>query len=140
MKYSPLLCAPGSDQPADADIVGSGQEQEHRRPFQPEDMHRIRDRRQPHHRARWRMGGLHPYARPTRRLISRSTDLYMVSWDGQARLQLTHSKNSESRPRFSPDGKYLAFIRARRSGQRLGQVERPEDEEARCGVLNRSGG
>ena len=32
----------------------------------------------------------------------------MVDWDGSARIQLTHTEDSsESKPRFSPDGKYL---------------------------------
>ncbi len=42
-----------------------------------------------------------------------SSDLFMVSWDGSTRIQLTQSDGSESRPRFSPDGKYLAFLTAR---------------------------
>ncbi len=43
-----------------------------------------------------------------------STDLFMVSWDGSERLQLTHTpRESESHPRFSPDGRFLAFLASR---------------------------
>ena len=49
------------------------------------------------------------------------------------RVQLTSSKDSESRPRWSPDGKYLAFTTSRGD----------EDEKkkgAQVWLLNRSGG
>ncbi|MDJ0759309.1 MAG: S9 family peptidase [Woeseiaceae bacterium] len=46
-----------------------------------------------------------------------SSDLFMVRWDGSERLQLTHTpRESESRPRFSPDGRFLAFLASRGSG------------------------
>jgi dipeptidyl aminopeptidase/acylaminoacyl peptidase len=69
---------------------------------------------------------------------SRSTDLYMVSWDGDEALQLTHSKASESHPRFSPDGKYLAFISARGGGGE-GAAKDPKTKD-QVWVLNRLGG
>ena len=117
-------------------ISVSGEEQAHRR-FQPEDMHRIRDVGD---LAIAPDGGWIAYTvRETDQDADRrSTDLYMVSWDGQARLQLTHSKNSESRPRFSPDGKYLAFIRAR-GGDDSGKSKDPKTKK-QVWVLNRSGG
>src|SRR5689334_14508207 len=36
-------------------------------------------------------------------------NLWMTSWDGSRTLRLTSDKASESSPRFSPDGRYLAF-------------------------------
>jgi dipeptidyl aminopeptidase/acylaminoacyl peptidase len=40
--------------------------------------------------------------------------VWMTSWDGARTIQLTNrSKESESTPRFSPDGRYLAFISSR---------------------------
>src|SRR5690349_19378256 len=37
----------------------------------------------------------------------RTSDLAMTSWDGAKTVRLTHSKESESAPRFSPDGRRL---------------------------------
>ncbi|WP_020602812.1 alpha/beta hydrolase family protein [Spirosoma spitsbergense] len=51
----------------------------------------------------------------------RNADLWMVSWDGQETVQLTSSPDGESRPRFSPDGKYLSFVSARQ-GATKGQL------------------
>ncbi|MDF5711150.1 MAG: S9 family peptidase [Nostoc sp. S4] len=43
--------------------------------------------------------------------------IYMTSWDASRGLHLTNGKDSEYNPRFSPDGKYLAFISSRESGK-----------------------
>ncbi len=57
----------------------------------------------------------------------------MVKWDGSEQLRLTSSPDGESSPRWSPDGKYLAFL-----------ASRGTDEEKKKGsqiwLLNRSGG
>lgn len=43
--------------------------------------------------------------------------LWMTRWDGSATVQITSRKGeSESTPRFSPDGKWLAFISGRGDG------------------------
>ena len=68
-----------------------------------------------------------------------SSDLFMVNWDGSTRIQLTHTEESgESHPRFSPDGKYLAFVAARSDGN----SEDSDDPKGKSQVwlLNRSGG
>jgi dipeptidyl aminopeptidase/acylaminoacyl peptidase len=69
-----------------------------------------------------------------------SSDLHMVRWDGEESIQLTHTADSgESHPRFSPDGKYLAFIAARNDGA----DEDEDDDPATKGqvwLLNRAGG
>ena len=41
------------------------------------------------------------------------THLWMVKWDGSARLQLTFGKEGASAPRFSPDGRYISFLSSR---------------------------
>ena len=60
----------------------------------------------------------------------RITHLWMASWDGNRNLQLTQSEHSEHSPRWSPDGKYLAFLTAR------GGDEDPEQ----LWLLDRTGG
>jgi dipeptidyl aminopeptidase/acylaminoacyl peptidase len=44
---------------------------------------------------------------------SSDTDVYMVAASGGAPVRLTSSKKPENGPRWSPDGRYLAFISAR---------------------------
>src|SRR4051812_17038927 len=45
------------------------------------------------------------------------TDVWMVSWDGSQTIRLTWTPESESSPRWSPDGRYLAFISGRQEGK-----------------------
>ena len=59
------------------------------------------------------------------------THIWMSSWDGKQQLQLTNSNTSEYSPRWSPDGKYLAFLAAR---------SEDDDAPAQVWLLNRLGG
>jgi dipeptidyl aminopeptidase/acylaminoacyl peptidase len=45
-----------------------------------------------------------------------SSDLFMVRWDGTETVQLTRTDASEHQPRWSPDGRSLAFLAARGEG------------------------
>lgn len=47
----------------------------------------------------------------------RNSDVWMSSWDGKEQVQLTSSPESESQPRWSPDGKYISFMAARKEGK-----------------------
>jgi len=41
------------------------------------------------------------------------SDIWMISWDGKETLKMAASKEAESSPRWSPDGKYLSFLSSR---------------------------
>lgn len=58
------------------------------------------------------------------------SDVWMTSWDGQRSVRLTTSKTSEHTPRWSPDGRYLAFLSSREDAREVAQVW----------LLNRTGG
>lgn len=45
------------------------------------------------------------------------SDLWMTSWDGTQSIRLTSSPEGESSPRWSPDGRYLAFVSGRQEGK-----------------------
>jgi dipeptidyl aminopeptidase/acylaminoacyl peptidase len=109
-----------------------------RRLFQPEDVHRIKD-----------VGDVTispdgewiAYRVGTTNVDKdeSSSDLFMVNWDGSTRIRLTHTEDSgEEHPRFSPDGKYLAFVAARGDGN----SEESDDPKGKSQVwlLNRAGG
>jgi Tol biopolymer transport system component len=60
-----------------------------------------------------------------------TSDLWMVSWDGARTLQLTHTaKASESRPRWSPGNRFLAFLAGREC----------EDAKDQVWLIDRAGG
>ncbi|MDX1482551.1 MAG: S9 family peptidase [Woeseiaceae bacterium] len=50
------------------------------------------------------------------------SDLWMVRWDGSESVQLTHTPESESTPRWSPDGRHLAFLSDRGDADKGNQV------------------
>ena len=109
-----------------------------RRQFQPADVHRIKDVGDIALSAdgEWVAYGIEINDVDT---DTRDSNLFMVNWDGSTRIQLTHSKvRSESHPRFSPDGKFLAFIAARGDSS----VEESDDPEdmSQVWLLNRAGG
>jgi len=56
------------------------------------------------------------------------TAVWMTSWDGTHTLRLTTAKQGETAPRWSPDGRWLAFLSSR------------EDEHTQLWLLDRSGG
>lgn len=50
------------------------------------------------------------------------SDLWMVGWDGGEAVRLTYTSESESMPRWSPDGRYLAFLSDRGDEDKGNQV------------------
>ncbi|MGH8937953.1 MAG: DPP IV N-terminal domain-containing protein, partial [Actinomycetes bacterium] len=58
------------------------------------------------------------------------SDVWMTSWDGRRSLRLTTSNQREHAPRWSPDGRYLAFLSSRDNERELEQLW----------LLDRSGG
>ena len=50
------------------------------------------------------------------------TDVWITSWDGTQHLRMTTSPESESAPRWSPDGRYLSFLSGRPGKARGNQV------------------
>src|SRR6185503_19826711 len=50
------------------------------------------------------------------------TDVWMAIWDGKQQLRDTSSADSESAPRWSPDGRYLSFTSSRPGKTRGNQV------------------
>ena len=107
-----LLATPGS-------IVPRAQG---KRPLAVDDLYNVRDVRDPQRSpdGKW---VAYTVTRAIRDTDKNDTDIWMVSWDGREHVQLTSSPDSESRPRWSPDGKYVAVsppraraVRSRRSG------------------------
>jgi dipeptidyl aminopeptidase/acylaminoacyl peptidase len=64
-----------------------------------------------------------------------NVDIWMSSWDGREHIQLTSTPDRESHPRWSPDGKYLAFLSGRAQGD-----EGEKKSGAQLWLLNRQGG
>ena len=46
----------------------------------------------------------------------RDANVWMTSWDGTETVQVTATTESETSPRWSPDGRYLAFLSGRQEG------------------------
>ena len=93
-----------------------------------DDLYNLRDVRDPQRSpdGQW---VAYTVTRALRETDKNDTDIWMASWDGARQVRLTFTPESESRPRFSPDGRYLAFVSSRQ-GAKDGQVW----------LLNRAGG
>ena len=99
-----------------------------KRPLRVDDLYSLREVRDPQ-RSPEGAWVAYTVTRAIKDTDKNDTDVWMVSWDGRQELQLTSTPESESMPRWSPDGKYLAFVSSRQ-GAKDGQVW----------LLNRAGG
>lgn len=74
----------------------------------------------------------------------RSSTIWMISLDGSQDIRLTSSPEGESRPRWSPDGRYLSFLSSRQaSAMDIGDllpVTRPKVEGSQIWLMDRRGG
>lgn len=93
-------------------LAGSLSLAQTRRPLQPDDIFEIKNVGDPRISPD---GQWIAYTVSTldRKEDSSDTDIFMVSTDGGAPIKLTASKKPETSPRWSPDGRYLAFLSSR---------------------------
>jgi dipeptidyl aminopeptidase/acylaminoacyl peptidase len=91
-----------------------------KRPLAVDDIYNVRDVRDPQRSpdGKW---VVYTVTRAVRDTDKNDADIWMVSWDGRQRIQLTSTPDSDSRPRFSPDGKFISFTAARQ-GDAFSQV------------------
>ena len=99
-----------------------------KRPLSVDDVYNLRDVRDPQRSpdGKW---VAYTVTRAIKDTDKNDTDVWMVSWDGKDQIQVTSTPESESTPRWSPDGKYLSFLSSRQGAKR-----------AQVWLLNRSGG
>src|SRR3954452_1582654 len=83
-----------------------------RRPLNADDLYNLREVRDPQ-RSPDGAWVAYTVTRAIRQTDKNDTDIGMATWDGPRQAQLTSSPEGESRPRWSPDNRYLAFLSAR---------------------------
>jgi len=92
-----------------------------RRPLRAEDLYRLQDVRDP---ARSPDGQWVAYvvSAPDSVRDKGHTQLWMTSWDGATTIPLTTDTANESRPRWSPDGRFISFLSARGNANETTQL------------------
>lgn len=87
-----------------------------RRPLVPTDVYRMRNvgDPQPSPEGDW---VAYVVSRADSAANKSDADVWMTSWDGTRHVRLTSSPEGESRPRWSPDGRSLAFLSSRQGAK-----------------------
>jgi len=99
-----------------ATLLATGQTTTGKRPLQPSDVYRLKSVGDPQVSSdgSW---VAYTVSSVDSAKDKRNTDIWMVSWDGTQTVQMTNSPDSESGPRWSPDGKYLSFVSSRQGSK-----------------------
>jgi dipeptidyl aminopeptidase/acylaminoacyl peptidase len=99
-----------------------------KRPLSADDVYNLREVRDPQRSpdGKW---VAYTVTRAIKDTDKNDTDVWMVSWDGKDQIQVTSTPESETTPRWSPDGRYLSFLSSRQGAKR-----------AQVWLLNRAGG
>ncbi len=107
-----------------------------KRPLQPQDFARLQEVRDPQLAPD---GDWVAYTVHTVNLgrNENDSDIWMVSWDGAEHVRLTHTPESEHTPRWSPDGRWLAFLSSRTPDEDAGKKG---EQGAQLWLLDRRGG
>ncbi|HEY3137704.1 MAG TPA: S9 family peptidase [Blastocatellia bacterium] len=110
--------------------LGATKEQQAARPFTIDDLLRVRRVSDPQLSpdGRWIA---YTVADTDKSANKRATQIYLISIDGGDPRQLTNEKQSSSQPRWSPDGKRLAFVSARDGEPQIWTIDLAETAQAK---------
>jgi dipeptidyl aminopeptidase/acylaminoacyl peptidase len=87
-----------------------------KRPLNADDIFNVRDVRDPQ-RSPDGAWVAYTVTRAVKETDKNDTDVWMVRWDGSEQVQVTFTPDGESRPRWSPDNKYLSFVSSRQGAK-----------------------